>query len=174
MDCLADTNVLIRSIDRLHSHHSITLNALDRVLPSGGSIYITAQNVIEFWSVCTRPLNRNGLGLSGNETEREISRLESLSMLLPDVPAIFPEWRRLATTHGVSGVEVSMRVSWPLCTFMASGIFSRSTVVISRDIQLSTSSIRQRCANGNSPGAPGAYGEDLPLVGVLNRMGQIR
>ena len=27
MDCLADTNVLVRSIDRLHPHHPIALNA---------------------------------------------------------------------------------------------------------------------------------------------------
>jgi predicted nucleic acid-binding protein len=26
--------------------------------------------------------------------------------LLPDVPAIYPEWRRLVVTHSVSGVQV--------------------------------------------------------------------
>src|SRR5205814_2714519 len=104
MECLADTNVLVRTIDRLHSHHSIALKALDSILRSGGHVYIAAQNLIEFWSVCTRPVNRNGLGLSTTETEKEMSQLEALMLLLPDVPAVFPEWRRLVTGHGVTGV----------------------------------------------------------------------
>ena len=106
MDCLADTNVLVRTIDRLHSHHRIAVNALDRVLRAGGHIYIAAQNLIEFWSVCSRPINRNGLGLSISETEEAVSRLERLLLLLPEVPAVFPEWRRLVTAHAVSGFDV--------------------------------------------------------------------
>jgi predicted nucleic acid-binding protein len=106
MDCLADTNVLVRTIDRLHSHHSIALKALDHILRSGGHVYIAAQNLIEFCYVCTRPTNRNGLGLSTAETAKEMSRLETLLLLLPEVPAIFPEWRRLVTAHAVSGFNV--------------------------------------------------------------------
>lgn len=95
MDCLADTNVLVRTIDRLHSHHPVALKALDRIVRTGGRVYVAPQNLIEFWYVCTRPVNRNGLGLSVNETEKEMSQLESLLLLLPEVPAVFPEWRRL-------------------------------------------------------------------------------
>jgi predicted nucleic acid-binding protein len=106
IDCLADTNVLVRTVDRLHPHHPIALNALDIVIRRGGHIYIAAQNLIEFWSVCTRPLSRNGLGLSTSEAEKEMSHLESAFLLLPETPAIFPEWRRLVTAHGVSGFDV--------------------------------------------------------------------
>ena len=35
-----------------------------------------------------------------------MSQLEAVLLLLPDVPAIFPEWRRLVTAHGVEGVDV--------------------------------------------------------------------
>jgi hypothetical protein len=38
--------------------------------------------------------------------EKELSHLESAFLLLPEVPAIFPEWRRLVTAHGVSGFDV--------------------------------------------------------------------
>jgi predicted nucleic acid-binding protein len=106
MDCLADTNVLVRTVDRLHSHHPIALKALDRILRAGGHVYIAAQNLIEFWSVCTRPLRRNGLGLSAAETETAMSQLERILLLLPEVPAIFPEWRRLVVQHAVSGFGV--------------------------------------------------------------------
>ena len=106
MDCLADSNVLLRTIDRLHPHHPIALNALDRIVRRDGHVYIAAQNLIEFWSVCTRPVSRNGLGLSTSEAEKELSRLENLLLFLPEVPAIFPEWRRIVTAHAVSGFDV--------------------------------------------------------------------
>src|SRR5215831_3628492 len=106
MDCPADTNVLVRTVDRLHPHHPIALRAIEHILRGGGHVYIAAQNLIEFWYVCTRPLNRNGLGLSTSETEKELAQMEALLLLLPEVPAIFPEWRRIVTAHAVSGVDV--------------------------------------------------------------------
>jgi predicted nucleic acid-binding protein len=39
------------------------------------------------------------------EANREASRLEGILILLPDVPAIYPEWRRLVVAHSVSGVR---------------------------------------------------------------------
>jgi predicted nucleic acid-binding protein len=106
MDCLADTNILVRTVDRLHPHHPVALSALDHILRGGGHVYIAAQNLIEFWSVCTRPLNRNGLALSTSETEIAMAQLEKILLLLPEVPAIFPEWRRVVTAHAVSGFDV--------------------------------------------------------------------
>lgn len=106
MVCLADTNVLVRTVDRFHSHHPVALKALDQILRSGGRLYVAGQNLIEFWSVCTRPLSRNGLGLSIVETEKSLSQLEGILLLLPEVPAIFPEWRRLVAAHVISGFDV--------------------------------------------------------------------
>ncbi len=67
---------------------------------------VAAQNLIEFWRVCTRPIDKNGLGLSPSEADRELTRLESLTVLLADSSAIYPEWRRITLAHGVSGVQV--------------------------------------------------------------------
>jgi predicted nucleic acid-binding protein len=106
MEYLADTNLLLRSIDQTHAMHSVAATALARLLNSDDRVFVTPQNIIEFWSVCTRPLARNGLGLSPGEADREASRLEGLMTLLPDVPAIYPEWRRLVVAHSVSGVQV--------------------------------------------------------------------
>jgi predicted nucleic acid-binding protein len=106
MDHLADTNVLIRSIDRKHGMHPEAVGALTSLLGSGGRVCMTPQNVIEFWNVCTRPIDRNGLGLSAAEVDHEVSQLEGVLSLLPDVPAIYPEWRRLVVAHAVSGVKV--------------------------------------------------------------------
>ena len=51
-------------------------------------------------------MDRNGLGLTPGEADREASRLEGIFTLLPDVPAIYPEWRRLVVAHSVFGVRV--------------------------------------------------------------------
>lgn len=106
MDCLADTNVLLRSIDLSHPMHAVALTALTTLLNSGDRVCITPQNVIEFWNVCTRPADRNGLGLTPVEADREASRLEVILTLLPEIPPIYPEWRRLVLSHSVSGVRV--------------------------------------------------------------------
>jgi predicted nucleic acid-binding protein len=106
MEYLADTNVLLRSTHQTHPMHPTALTALTTLLRSGDRIFVTPQNIIEFWNVCTRPADRNGLGLTPGEADRETSRLEGLLTLLPDVPAIYPEWRRLVVAHSVSGVQV--------------------------------------------------------------------
>ena len=72
----------------------------------GETVCFTPQNIVEFWNVCTRPLDRNGLGLSPQEAEAAAARLEALLKLLPDNPSIYPEWRRLVATYNVSGVQV--------------------------------------------------------------------
>jgi|SRR5579864_2235587 len=106
MEYLADTNVLLRSTRQTHPMHRIAMAAVTTLLRSGDRVCVTPQNIIEFWNVCTRPEDRNGLGLTPDEADREASRLEALLTLLPGVPAIYPEWRRLVVTHSVSGVQV--------------------------------------------------------------------
>ena len=106
MEHLADTNVLLRSIDKSHAMHPDAATALASLLSSGDRVCVTPQNLIEFWNVCTRPLDRNGMGFTPGEADREASRLEGLLTLLPDVPAIYPEWRRLVVTLSVLGIQV--------------------------------------------------------------------
>jgi len=106
MDHLADTNVLIRSVEWKHALHPDAAVAMRALLRSDQRVCITPQNVAEFWNVCTRPADRNGLGLSLAEVDREVSRLEGILVLLPDVPAIYGEWRRLVVSHSISGAQV--------------------------------------------------------------------
>ncbi len=106
MDHLVDTNMLLRSVERTHALHQQAVAALGTLLSSGETVYFTSQNIIEFWNTCTRPLDRNGLGLSPNEADAEVSRLEGLLTLLPDDPSVYPEWRRLVGCNieiGIAG-----------------------------------------------------------------------
>jgi predicted nucleic acid-binding protein len=55
MDHLADTNVLIRSIDRSHAMRSDAAGALSTLLGSGNRVCVTSQNIIEFWNFGSLP-----------------------------------------------------------------------------------------------------------------------
>jgi predicted nucleic acid-binding protein len=104
---LADTNVLLRAIQPDNpTLRTIARDALKAVYRRGDSVCVFPQNLIEFWSVSTRPIGVNGLGVSLSETERNVGRCESLFTVLPETHAIFPEWKRLVTALGVSGVRV--------------------------------------------------------------------
>ncbi|WP_107669031.1 type II toxin-antitoxin system VapC family toxin [Cyanothece sp. BG0011] len=106
MSYLVDTNILLRSADPSHPMFSIAINAMDVLLSQGENMYITPQNLIEFWNVATRPQEKNGLGYSISETQQEISRIKSILPLMLDTPAIFKQWETLVKTDQVKGVNV--------------------------------------------------------------------
>jgi hypothetical protein len=64
MSCLADTNVLLRYVQQNHNMHGVAVAALDFLVRSGETVVIVPQNITEFWNVCTRPTDQNGLGLT--------------------------------------------------------------------------------------------------------------
>jgi predicted nucleic acid-binding protein len=86
--------------------HSQAAGALNILLEGDNEVCLTTQNLIEFWNVCTRPLKRNGLGMTVAQTDAELTKLERLFSILSDSPAIYSEWRRLVTKYSVMGVQV--------------------------------------------------------------------
>jgi hypothetical protein len=54
----------------------------------------------------TRPAERNGLGLSVAEAEREVLAIETGMSLLPENERAYREWRQIVVKHGVMGVQV--------------------------------------------------------------------
>jgi predicted nucleic acid-binding protein len=106
MSVLVDTNILLRSIEPLHSHHRLAVAAVSRFLADGTPVYFSLQNIAELWNVATRPVDKNGLGFSIPSTLAEVEKIESLLTLLPDTPAIYAEWKRIVVEHAVSGVKV--------------------------------------------------------------------
>jgi predicted nucleic acid-binding protein len=103
---LVDSNVLLRWIKPDDRDYPVVVSAIDAVLQRGAMLCYTSQNVAEFWNTCTRPLNRNGYGLSPQEADRRAKFFEDKLQLLPDSMAVHQEWRRLLVTHNVSGVQV--------------------------------------------------------------------
>jgi predicted nucleic acid-binding protein len=82
------------------------VNAINLLRSQGEQLHTVPQNLIEFWSVYTRPIERNGLGRTLTEAQAEINRLKTLFPLLLDTSAIYEEWERLVVVYAVRGVNV--------------------------------------------------------------------
>ncbi|AFZ57628.1 hypothetical protein H6G54_00105 [Anabaena cylindrica FACHB-243] len=101
MAFLVDTNLLLRSVEPSHPMYGDASNAIATLLSQGEQLCIVPQNLIEFWNVYTRPVERNGLGHSAAEAEAEINRLKAFFPLLLDTEAIYQEWEKLVVDHAV-------------------------------------------------------------------------
>lgn len=106
MDYLVDTHVLLRFVDRNHPLHPVVRAAIQNTRRRGDRLRVTGQNFVEFWNVATRPAVRNGFGLSSADADRRLRILERLFPILPEIPNIYPEWRRIVVAFGVAGVQV--------------------------------------------------------------------
>ncbi len=62
-----------------------------------------AQNLIELWTVATRPVGENGLGMNAAEAAMELERIKGMFLFLPETPAIYPAWEALVIQHQVMG-----------------------------------------------------------------------
>lgn len=105
MTYLVDTNVLLRAAQPSHPSHVAATAAVRTLLARGERLCVLPQNLIEFWAVATRPSQSNGLGLEVGEAAAELDRLKVIFELLPDTPAIYPEWETLVRAHQVKGKE---------------------------------------------------------------------
>jgi predicted nucleic acid-binding protein len=103
---LVDTNVLLRWVKPDDRDYPLVVSAIDRTLQRGVVPCYTSQNVAEFWNTCTRPLDRNGFGITPAEADRRAALFEARFQLLVDNLAVHQEWRKLLITHNVVGVQV--------------------------------------------------------------------
>jgi predicted nucleic acid-binding protein len=104
--CLIDTNILLRITRRSDPQHKTVDTALARLAEQATTLCYTHQNIAEFWNAMTRPIARNGLGLSPGEAQLEVLAIEAGMSLLPDSEAVYREWRRIVVAYAVSGVQV--------------------------------------------------------------------
>jgi len=104
---LVDTNVLLRLAQPNHGQYQAAIDGIARARLAGETLYVTPQNIAEFWAVATRPVGvANGLGLSAMAVAGEIGTIERLFQLAADDPAIYPLWKGLVLTHRVLGIQV--------------------------------------------------------------------
>ena len=106
MAYLLDTNVVWRRIRKNDPRHADVKSAIDALVEAGEQVYITAQNLVEFRAVATRPESANGLGFTSVEAITAASEIEAMFELLPETPAIYPQWRSLVAQYAVAGRQV--------------------------------------------------------------------
>ncbi|MCI0355301.1 MAG: type II toxin-antitoxin system VapC family toxin [Acidobacteria bacterium] len=103
---LVDSNVLLRWVKPDDRDYPLVVSAIEAILQAGAILCYTSQNVAGFWNTCTRPRERNGYGLSPQETDRRCRFFEEKLRLLADHLTVHQEWRRLLVAYNVSGVQV--------------------------------------------------------------------
>lgn len=103
---LLDTHILLRLSLPGGPYDEVVVSAVGRLVAEEATLFYTLQNAAEFWNVCTRPRERNGLGLSLRETSRRLQLIEQQFLFLPETEATYAQWRRIVMECGVSGVQV--------------------------------------------------------------------
>ena len=106
MRVLVDTNILLRSAQPIHPLCAQAAQAVSKLIRQKDAVFFCSQNIAEFWNVATRPADLNGLGLSHEEVLQEVSSIERLLTLVPDIPAIYPAWKEIVADNKVQGVKV--------------------------------------------------------------------
>jgi hypothetical protein len=141
---LVDTNLLVRTLQPHHPLFPIADGAISALRYRGQRLYLVPQNLLELWTVATRPIAANSLGLLTNVARSEIERMERFFTILPETPAIYPVWKRLVFDHEVRGSRRMTLNSSPPCMCMASAQFLPSTNPAFHAIRVSKFSIRLR------------------------------
>jgi predicted nucleic acid-binding protein len=100
---LADTNILLRLVERGHPQHTVASEAIEIVESRGHQLSIVPQVAYEFWVVATRPVSVNGMGLSPTEAQSEFDALLPPFRVLRDERVIFETWQQLVLDHKVTG-----------------------------------------------------------------------
>lgn len=103
MRILLDTNILTRSAQPSHPQHAAAVSAVSSLRTRGDGLFLVPQNLYEFWVVATRPVGENGLGMDAASTAARLSELKRAFTLLEESSALYLEWERVVTEHGVIG-----------------------------------------------------------------------
>lgn len=104
--CLLDSNILIRWVQPDDAIFFLTASSLEALEQSGAVLCYASQNLGEFWNALTRPVERNGYGLTPEQAYRRAQEVGVRFRLLPDLPQVHHEWLRLLIEHRISGVQV--------------------------------------------------------------------
>lgn len=106
MAYLLDTNLLVRLANTADAQHAAATRAVVELHRCAEVLQVTAQVLIEFRNVATRPAALNGLGLSTADAEAKAGVFEATFPLLAETPGIYPAWKALVGALGVIGKQI--------------------------------------------------------------------
>jgi predicted nucleic acid-binding protein len=100
---LLDTNIILRSKQPHSPEYSIVTQKISQWALAGEQLVISPQTIYEFYSVATRPIEVNGLGLTVQQTHSEMIQLQKAYHILPENEKILPLWIKLVTDSEIKG-----------------------------------------------------------------------
>jgi len=103
MRILLDSNILLRSVEPRHVQHQGSTEAVDKLRRLGHDLTIVPQVLYEFWSVATRPIENNGLGMTTKDAQDEVRAMKRLFRLMLDERGVYAEWEQLVGSFDVKG-----------------------------------------------------------------------
>lgn len=104
MKIVLDTNLLTRNIQPDHPSHTQARNAIVTLRRRGDELCVLAQNLYEFWVVCTRPPTQyDGFGMTAAQAHAELANAKGLFALYRDPAGLYDEWEKLVVHHEVMG-----------------------------------------------------------------------
>lgn len=106
MRILVDTNVLLRAAQRRQVAGQSANNSIRKLHRQEHVLCVAPQNIVEYWNVCTRPADVNGLGLTVTATEQHVKELSRMFVIVPDSLQAFERWLELVVQHSVVGAKV--------------------------------------------------------------------
>jgi predicted nucleic acid-binding protein len=106
MGTLVDTSILLRAFDANSENYRSIRRAFRNALEENTSLVVTVQNLAEFWNVATRPLDKNGQGLSIERVKRRVEIIERFCEIVSEDAASYQHWKRIVEQYAVQGVKV--------------------------------------------------------------------
>jgi len=104
---LVDSNVLIARIAPERVEHQTAIDSVSALLVSAEELFVTPQNIAEFWRVATTPRRRaGGLGLTPAEAVLRRENIKRDFTLLRDQPSLYDAWERLVDHYQVIGLAI--------------------------------------------------------------------
>ena len=98
-----DTNVLLTATDESRALHSRAVQLLAGSVRQDLSLVASGQVVREYLVVATRPIERNGLGLSVLDAEANVNEFLRRLELYDETEEVSLRLRQLAITHSLRG-----------------------------------------------------------------------
>ena len=93
MRFLLDSGILLRLVDEHDSQHDLVEAAVGTLGNCGDELFITTQNIAEFWNVATRPIANNGLELPPATAAKSFEdMIEPICAVLMAITAAFLLW----------------------------------------------------------------------------------
>lgn len=118
--CLLDTNILLCLANSHAPGHAAAQSAVARLLAGGERLAVAPQVLFEFWSVATRPVEMNGLGMPTAQTLAEVEAIRARFLLLAEPPTVIDFWLEIVASNDLKGKRI--HDAHLLATMKANGV----------------------------------------------------